>query len=361
MLQHHRIITVSRVQCFSALGPVLCWARDKNCDVLSLRLVHHALQGTQWSQISQASLSTKRKKYKSYMESHRKNETRPSSLILDIMGSSCFYLFLSQDNSLSRFSPLDTVDSVPCSQGSPELSGWMPATSQQRQRQTPTRAPVKPCCDTDGTELLWGRSRVMETCKIQHVCNVTMQCNAMQCNAMQCNAMQCNAMQCNAMQCNVGMYACMQCMYIYIYMYMYIYIYKYVLTHVYNISYLLILKVANTKFALLDLSGRFQHFHQALQNFIRRWRPPLGRRSRRWPRTEQCSAAKTGRSSGSAAGRPRSPLHLASAHSPTPKAPRPDASRYIQMQCLETSGHTYMYMYIYIISLLSLYNLYIVI
>ena len=167
MLQHHRIITVSRVQCFSALGPVLCWARDKNCDVLSLRLVHHALQGTQWSQISQASLSTKRKKYKSYMESHRKNETRPSSLILDIMGSSCFYLFLSQDNSLSRFSPLDTVDSVPCSQGSPELSGWMPATSQQRQRQTPTRAPVKPCRDTDGTELLWGRSRVMETCKIR--------------------------------------------------------------------------------------------------------------------------------------------------------------------------------------------------
>lgn len=97
---------------------------------------------------------------------------------------------------------------------------------------------------------------------------------------------------------------------------------------------ILILKVANTKFALLDLSGRFQHFHQALQNFIRgtssfelpmsflpnvlKLALPLRRRSRRWPRMEPCSAAKTGRSSGSAAERPRSPLHLASAHSPTP-------------------------------------------
>ena len=59
------------------------------------------------------------------------------------------FLFLSisisVDNSLSRFSLWTPWTWTPCSQGSQELSGWMPATSQQRQRQRPTRAPAKPC------------------------------------------------------------------------------------------------------------------------------------------------------------------------------------------------------------------------
>ena len=128
-------------------------------------------------------------------------------------------------------------------------------------------------------------------------------------------------------------------------------------------KYLLILKVANTNFALLDLSGRFQDFHQALQNFIRR-------PARLWDAEavdgHEGSNAQQQKRDAAVDPLPKGLDLLFTWHLHIVRLLKHHATESIQIYPDAMSRnfwtHIYVYVYIYIyISLLSLYKLYIVI